>query len=415
MSAAPDQEMLSILYVGARKLMLLEGHAGTAEPKVLRCERLENPEGFEGGLVTHLEKAARSLEILCGKSATLAGSGDRSVIVVFGNAKLRSHSFSSSEYYRGGAKTVTGAEIRSVIEQTQSVATLPLTEHVLQAVPESFLVNDMPQIRNPLGLEATRLGVTLKIFSMNYQDYKNLAKAFDAAELTVTTCFSKTWTVSEAVLHPVEKKEGAVIIDIADDATELILWREGELAASRVIPTGARALTEKIAAAWGIGYHDAVRVKEAYAALKIQVQFGDELIPLIERNGRESHPVKRQDFQQKMAELAAEWLGALLASCDEFVGEYKVPHPHHIFTGGGTRIDGFLEFLQSRFSRDGRMGLAHGLEAPTELMSDPSATAALGTFRCLAAYEREVGRFLAPSGFFERSLASVRSWFSNYF
>jgi cell division protein FtsA len=273
----------------------------------------------------------------------------------------------------------------------------------------------MPGIRNPLGLEASRLGVTLKIFTMNYQDYRNLAKAFDAADLELVSCYPKTLTVSEAILSKIEKEQGSVIVDISEDATEFILWKGGSLVASQIYPVGSGYLNKKIADEWGIDSHDGLRVREEYASLNADTQFGDELIPLIERNGKTSHPIRRQDFQQKFMNQCSEWIEMLLKESERFVSEQKVLHPHYVFTGNGVQCDGFLEFLQAKFGRDGRIGLPHGIEASNELMMDVSLPAALGMFRCFETYERERERFSTPNGFFEKTASSVRSWFSDYF
>ena len=105
----------------------------------------------------------------------------------------------------------------------------------------------------------------------------------------------------------------------------------------------------------------------------------------------------------------------ILAETDDFVDSYQVKYPHYVYTGGGMRFDGFLEFLQARFSREGRIGLAHGIEAPTEVMADPSLTAALGMFRCAAQHERDHARYFGPTGFVDKMLTGARNWFSNYF
>jgi cell division protein FtsA len=415
MSATEANEQYIVIYVGTGKLVLLEGGAGSKEPRIKHCEMMTDPAGFENGLVTNLERATHTLELLAGKSSQLQQADNRCVYVVLGNSKLKSYSFSSSQYYQGGIKTVTPAEIRAVIEQTQSVSTLPLSEHVLQAIPESFLVNDMPGIRNPLGLEANRLGVMLRIFTMNYQDHRNIAKAFDAADLEVIAYYPKTLTVSEAILSAAEKEQGAVIVDISEDATEFILWKGGNLFASQVCPAGASFLVQRIASEWGIEQHDAMRVRDTYASLNAGTQFGEELIPLIERNGKTSHPIRRQDFQQKFILQCSEWIECLLKETDRFITDHKVLHPHYVFTGSGVQCDGFLEFLQSKFARDGRIGLPHGLEASNELMMDSSMPAALGMFRCFETYEREREKFSTANGFFAKTAASVRGWFSDYF
>lgn len=404
-----------VIYVGARKIVLLEGVSGNQGFRVTRCDQLLNPEGFDGGLVTHLDRAASSLRLLVGRTAVAKSDEILPVYAVLGNAKLKVFGASSSQYYQSGQKTITANDIRGVVEQTKSFATLPLSEAILQSVPESFLVNDMPNVKDPLGLDANRLGVNLKIFTMNYQDYRNLAKAFETADLEVADYYPKSLTISEVVLTDREKEEGAMIVDISEDTTELVLWKNGVLVDTRILSLGSRFLTEKIAEAWSIDRLDAEHVKERYASLVLEPNFGDELIPLVERGGKGHQSIRRQEFHGKFLGHCREWVEKILKETDAFAQERRLVYPHIVFTGGGIRFDGFLEFLQAQFSREARIGFAHGVEAGNELLMDPSLTAALGMFRCFSTYEREKAKLTGADGFFEKALACVTGWFSKYF
>ena len=183
-----------VIYLGTHKLVALAGEVGDGEPRIIRHAEIVNPDGFENGLVTNLERAAASLEALVdslfsakdsyGVESPRRDVSDIFTYVVLGNVKLKTYRFSSSQYFQGLRRTISSHEIRSVVSQTRSVATLPLSEFVLQAIPETFLVDDTANVTNPLGLEAHRLGVTLKIFTMDFQAFRNISKTFEAAEGT---------------------------------------------------------------------------------------------------------------------------------------------------------------------------------------------------------------------------------------
>ncbi|MCM8775904.1 MAG: hypothetical protein NC930_06105, partial [Candidatus Omnitrophica bacterium] len=375
----------------------------------------KNPDGFKNGFVVSLERATHSLEELIDALLPTFHSRDISAYVVLGNSKLGCYRFSSSQYYHGVRRTISSYEIRNVVEQTRSVATLPLSESILQTVPETFLVNDIPDIRNPLGLEAHRLGVNLNIFTMEFEYFRNISKAFEAGDIEVKGYFPKTLVISEAVLTPEEREAGALVIDIADDIVQLILWKNGRLVTSKAVALGGMCLTQQVAEAWHIEMHDAEKVKEKFATLERHSEFGEELIPLIDRNGKTSQPVHRQTFQNKFLEQAKNWLTDLLVQTDQLAREEKVLHPHLVFTGGGAALDGFLEFLQEEFSRDGRIGITRQVEAPNEILVDPSLAGALGMYCWLATRERERQQLFAPRGILQKSFDAVRRWFATYF
>lgn len=404
-----------VIYVGTRKIVAMEGSVAGAEAQVLRWKREENSEGFKNGFVSNLERASVTVQKLVDHFYGSEWPQDLAAYVVLGNAQLKTCSFSSSQYYQGDHRTVSPHEIRSVIHQTRTVATLPLSEWILQAFPESFLVNDLAEVRNPLGLEARRLGVNLKIFTMNFQDFRNLEKVTEVADLEVRGFFPKTLTVSEAVLTPEEKQQGVLVVDLADDATHLVLWKNGSLAGTRAIPQGGKDLSQRIAAHWGLEPHDGERLKEEYGNLNIDNKFTEELVPLMDRHGVKNHPVRRCEFQDEFIQITYDWLTRILTQADHFAAENKINYPHFVFTGGGAKLDGLIEFLQRRFSRVARIGLAKKVEAPHEILSDPSMTGVLGMFRWLAENDREYKMMVQPTNVIHRTFASARDWFLSYF
>lgn len=417
MTTSVDRDPIFVFYVGTRKLVALAGNAAEGpaspaggEPRILRHAEAENPDGFENGLVTHLEKASHTLEAL---AASLPLRGP--VFIVLGNAKLRTYQFSSSQYFQGLKRTITPYEVRSVVAQTRAVATLPLTEFVLQAFPESFLVDDMADVRNPLGLAAQRLGVQLKIFTMDFQAFRNISRAFEVAEIDVKGYLPKMLTLSEAVLTDEEKDEGALLVDFDEDGTSLTLWKNGFLKNSRVLPVGGKALSAALAGEWQIELRDAEKVKEKYASLASGLEFADELIPLVGRSGKNHYPVHRKTFHEKFLEAAKDWLKQIIEETEAFTREEKMLFPHLIFAGRETSWDGFLEFVEKQFSLHARTAATRKMEAPHELLVDPTLPAALGMYHWLAQCGREQEQLTEPQGLFEKTFASARDWFSAYF
>jgi len=410
-----------VVYVGTRKLVALAGVVAAGEPRITGYAVRLNPEGFKNGLVTNLEQASSTLEALVGSlfpslsSDPPSSNSDTAVYVVLGNPKLKTYTFASAQYFQGFQRILSPHDVCSVVDQTRSVAPLPLSEFILQAIPASFLVNDLEDVSNPLGLEAQRLGVRLKIFTIDFQDFKNLSKAFETAELEVKGYFPKTLTASEAVLHESEKSEGALLIDIASEVSFLTLWKKGELINSQVFPVGGRHLSSQLANLWEIDLQDGEKAKEQYGSLEKSPPFGEELIPMVERNGKKSQPVNRQDFQEKFLSLAKEWMRQILSAAEAFSREEKIFHPHYVFTGGGTCLDGFLEFLQQEFKWEGRIGHTRRVDAPNELLVNPSLTSALGIYSWLAYGEGEKSRLLEPKGIFQKTFSVARGWLSNYF
>lgn len=403
------------VYIGSHSLVGFEGEIGEGEARLKRYAILSRPEGFVEGGVSDLEGAAASIEKVLEAAGAPLGPHDMKVTAVFENSKLMTRTFSSSIYFQGSPRTVTAHEIRAIISQTRNVSTLPLSEVVLQAVPDSFLVNDMPSIRNPLGLEAQRLGVNLRLFTMDYRDFRNLSHAFEAAEIEVKGFVPKNLVISEAVLSEEEKNEGVVVIDIGTGFTEMSLWHGGNLLDHRILSLGVSRLGKAVADKWEIDPLDAQKVLEKYGSLAPELSFGEELIPLVERGGNGYRSIHRQLFHEVFLEQFKAWIQEVLSESEVFSKSSKVMYPHYVWTGEVSNLEGLVEYLQKQFSRVSRLGSARKVEAVNEVLVNPLMIAPLGLLRWLSSQGRDQKRLITPTSLVEKTFASAREWLSSYF
>ena len=137
--APPRKEnKILVIYVGSRRLAGILVETAGETPRVLRMIQFQHPEGFQKGEVTQLDKAFQSMEDIL-KRLELGEEGfEIPAYVLISHPSLKMTRFSSSITYDGYPRAVTLQEVQRVIEQTRSVALLPLNEWVLQLVPESF-------------------------------------------------------------------------------------------------------------------------------------------------------------------------------------------------------------------------------------------------------------------------------------
>ncbi len=404
-----------VLYIGTHRLAGVLVEKDTERLKVLRTAEILEPEGFQRGEVSQIEKALVSVGELVKRLNLQEDAFELPVYVLLSNPQLRMTRFSSSVYYSGYPRMVTSREIRQVIEQTRSVAPLPLEEWILQAVPESFWVNDLTGVEDPTGLEAQRLAVSLQIFSSRYGAFRNVIRLLESLEFNVKGYFPKTLTLADGILTESEKEEEVLVVDFADGVTHLVLTREGRIVQTKSLEKGSRFFTARIAEKWQVSLREARRLKEQFGSLEENLQFGEELIPLVERNGHPHHQIKRSEFHQVFQGLADEFLAELEKEIRAFLEEEKSTHPHLVFTGGGVKLEGFLEFVSRRFQFSIRLGLARHIEGVGNLLTDPAWAGPLGFLRRLDGQAPAQSRVPVKENLLERALVQCKEWLVAYF
>ncbi len=412
--ANPREHQSLIFYIGTRRVAAVLAELIPGATRILRVAEAGNAEGFQRGTVTQLETAHTTVETLVKELELGEEAFEMPTYVLLSTPHLKLSRFSSSLYYSGYPRVVTAQEVRHVIDQTRSVAPLPLEDWILQAVPETFWVNDLTGVQDPLGLEAQRLAVTLQIFTTNYSSFRNVSRVFENLEFNIQGYLPKTLVLPDGVLNASEKEGEALLLDFSDEVTHLVLTREGRVARAQSLDCGSRFLTNRIAESWNLGLRDAERLKERFGSLEENPQFGEELVPLVERDG-EDHQIKRSEFHQAFGKFGEELFGKIAKEVKALLSEEKIAHPRLVLTGGGAKLEGLLELFTKRFSAAVRLGTPRHVEAKPELLMDPAWAGVVGLLHWLGKRGRETAPAFAKENVFARTLLQAKEWLTAYF
>lgn len=415
----PEENLVLIFYVGTRHLVGLLAETSAGEGRVLRSAEISHAEGFQKGGVTQLEKALTSFEELIRRLEIGEEVYEIPVYVVLSTPLLRMSRYSSSIYYSGYPRTLTSREVAQGVEQTRNVAPLALDQWILHVEPESFWVNDLTGVQDPVGLEAQRLAVTLQIYSVDYTFFRNLSRVFESLEFNLKGYYPKPFLLPEGVLSESEKQGEALIMDFSDEATHLILTREGRITETKSLDLGSRFLTQRVAETWQMGWRDAERLKERFGSLETHAPHRDELVPLTEHEGQaksHNHQIKRSEFHASFLRFGGELFDRLAKEIKGFLTDARLVNPAFVLTGGGARLEGVLDFLAERLGSPVRLGTPRPLEGNIpQSMNDPAWAAPIGAVRWLAGKTKSLDPVSAKENLLEKAFEQAKGWFAAYF
>lgn len=404
-----------VLSIGTRRLAAVVAESAGETSRILRFAQLQHAEGFSKGEVTQYDKALLSVQKVLKRLEMGDDLYEIPAYILLSNSHLKMSRFTSSVYYQGYPRSITPLEVRHVINQTRSVAPLPLEDWILQLVPESFWVNDIKGVENPVGLEAQRLAVTLQIFTTQYASFRNISRLIESLELNIEGYYPKTVVLPSGVLNGAEKAGESFILDISDEVAHLILTREEKIIQTKSLNFGSRFLTNRIAENWKLSLKDAEVLKERFGSLEAKVEFGEELIPLVERNGQHNHPIKRSEFHQAFTGYGEEFFSRIQAEVSAFLDQEKISFPNFVVTGGGVRLDGLLDFLGRKFDAPVRLGTPRSTEGATELSMDPGWSGVVGLLKWLQTDKMFKSEVPGKENVIGRTFVQVKDWLAAYF
>lgn len=411
----PNENLVLILYVGTRRLsgILAENDAGAV--RVLKFSDLPNAPGFQKGAVSEIEKAQESVSELLRALVSAEEALEIPAHVLLSGASLKMERYTSSLYFSGYPRVITSYEVRSVVHQTRQIAPLSLNDWVLQVVPESFWVNDLKGVHSPLGLEGQRLAATAQIYTIDYAVFKNLSRVFENLELNLEGYYPKILTLPDGVLNDSEKEGSVLIVDFSDEATHLVQLHEGEIVQAHSLDIGSRFLTAHVADRWGVSVRDAERLKESFGSLQEGAEFGEELIPLVGKNGEPKTQIKRAEFHEAFYKSGEELFQKIGGEVRKLLDADRARQKQMIVTGGGVKLEGLLDYLGRRFEVPVRLGTPRHVEGSRDLLMDPAWSGLVGLVRWLGGRGRQLPWQVDKGNLFERSYSQLKEWLTAYF
>ena len=98
----------------------------------------------------------------------------------------------------------------------------------------------------------------------------------------------------------------------------------------------------------------------------------------------------------------------------QILQSFYAPLNQIVFTGGGVKLDGFLETVQENISPSSRIGIAQNIIGPEALIVDPAFSAVLGGISFSSRIsEHEMVR-QGRQSWLSRAVEAARNWIFEY-
>lgn len=151
-------------------------------------------------------------------------------------------------------------DIERAIEAARTVAT-PSNYEILHVVPKNFTVDGQRGIKDPLGMNGIRLEVDAVIIQTISSQIKNLTKSVYRTGIEIDDLVFTPLAAAEAVLSKRQKELGVCLVDIGATSTSMVVYEEGDILHTAVLPIGGDHITNDIAIGLRTSLDVAVRVK----------------------------------------------------------------------------------------------------------------------------------------------------------
>ena len=241
-----------------------------------------------------------------------------------------------------------------MIDAAKAVA-IPMDREVLHVLPQQYVVDDQDGIRDPLGMAGVRLEAKVHIVTTAVASAQNVIKCANRCNLQVADIVLESLASSQAVLEEDEKELGVALVDIGGGTCDLMVYADGAIVHTSVLPLGGGHVTNDIATVLRTPLDSAEKIKRKYGcAWRGHVEDGETMeVPSVGGRGPRVLPrIKLVEVIEPRVEEIFEHVKKELMRCGYFDGLAA----GIVLTGGATAMDGVCDIAEQVLGLPTRRG-----------------------------------------------------------
>lgn len=393
------------LDVGTTKICAVVGDVLEGELEI-RGVGTSVSTGLRKGVVSNIDTTVDSIKKAVRSSESITGEQIREVYLGITGAHIKA--FNSYGAIRVKGKEVTSLDVERVIESARAVY-VPLDREVIHVIPTGYILDGQDSIRDPAGMTGVRLEAKVQILTGSVSSLQNLLKCCEKAGLEVVEIIFEPLASALATLTEDEKELGVAVVDIGGGTTDIVLYQNGWLQYSTVLPVGGNHFTNDIAVGMRLSVNEAERLKKHFGCAAATMVSEEEMIDITQSGqGRKIPRRYLSEVIQPRAEELLELIKGELLSCSG----YDVASSGIVLTGGGSLLDGLDRIAEAVLGLPVRIGYLEGIRGCRGTTNSPIYATGVGlVLYGLKAESRGYHDALSITGIFQR----MKNWVNGIF
>jgi len=332
--------------------------------------------GVNKGTITNLEDAVSSISRALEQAERITGVPVNSAWVGISGGHIISQESRGVIGVGRSDGEIREEDVERAIEAARTVAT-PTNYEIIHVIPKSFIVDGQRGVKDPVGMNGIRLEVDALIIQGLGSQIKNLTKAVYRTGMNIEDLVFSILATAEAVVSDRQKELGVCVVNIGASTTSLVVYEEGDVLHTSVLPIGSDHITSDIALGLRTSIDVAEQVKLRYATcIPEEINKKDE-INLAELGAPEDEIVGRRfiaDITQARAQEIFEYVDKELKKVER---SGMLP-AGLVLTGAGAKLPGMLDAAKETLRLPVSLGNAIGITSVIDRANDPGLSTAIG-------------------------------------
>ena len=330
--------------------------------------------GLRKGVVVNIDATVESIRKAVEEAELMAGCEIHTVYTGIGGAHIKG--FNSHGVVAVKATEVSAGDLERVLDAARAVA-LPMDRQVVHVLPQEFVVDDQDGIKQPIGMAGVRLEAKVHIITASVTSTQNVVKCCERSGLSVADLVLEPLAAAEAVVTPEERELGVALVDIGGGTTDIVVFHNGAVKHTAVLPIGGNHLTNDIATGLRTPFADAEKIKQRFGCALSNMVARTETIEVPSVGGRSPRILSRHILAE-IIEPRVEEIFALVAREVARSGYEDILASGVVVTGGSTVLEGVPELAEQVFHLPVRLGVPLSVGGLVDVVSSPMYATGVG-------------------------------------
>ena len=341
-----------------------------------RGHGIADSRGSRTGVIVELDKAVSSIQKAVEAAEDMAGAAVEHAIIGVGGSNIKGVNSHGGISLGTRPREIGRDEIKQAVERARAIP-LPQDREILHLLPHEFILDDQAGVHDPLGMMAARLEVRVHMVTAATSATQNVITAVNRAGVHVDDTVFEPLAGADAVLRSDERELGVCLADIGAGSTELVVFQQGAVAYSGVIPVGGDHFTSDLSVGLCTPLADAEKIKKNYgSAVVTLIPEGNEVeVPSV---GDRASRLLPQRLVAEILEPRARELFEMMRESLRQSGMFELCLAGVVLTGGASRLPGIFDVAESALRRSVRLSWPAPLAKMPSTLAEPEFATVLG-------------------------------------
>ena len=371
-----EKRIISAIDIGTSKICVLIASYDQNDIIEILGIGTEKSIGINKGIVVNINDTVNAINNAIEKAEDQSGEKIDSCIIGISGEHIRGINNIGVIMVQNNNQEIDNNDVQRVLKHAQTI-TLPLERRILHVLSQNYKVDEQTGIKDPLGMIGNRLETKVHLVTSEVAIEKNITKCIDQAGLDINDIVLNPLATSFSVLDKNEKNLGIALIDIGAGTTEIIVYTDGGVKHTGIIPLGGNNITLDIAHGVQTTIENAEKLKIDYGIAKEALANPEEIINIKDINNNDIKNLNQKELASFIEPRMEEIL--MLAKAEiRKCGQGEVFTFGIKLTGGGALLKNSVDLASNIFFQPVKIGKPNLSGGISEDLNNPIFSTTVG-------------------------------------